>query len=326
MPRDRLALATIPAAGWSAGDIQDVARQAEAAGFDAIFCTEVNNDAMATAQLMGLATSRIQVGTWIANIYLRHSYVCAQGASLIAEATGGRFILGLGVSHQPVNGALNVDMTNAADDMCQYAAAVQAWLRGEGPPTHLPQHAAPERVPVYMAAITSRTVERAAQIADGIMPIFWSPARVLESRSWIARGRAKAPRQGDLDVTMGIPTFIGDDVEAQREAARQNLTLYTYFPYFQRLFRASGFPAEADRMERGDGPAAYSDDLLEAICLIGPLEKCQRRLAEYRAAGVDMPILMPPLGVQGARTVIEAFARPVAETNATEVLTASNRL
>src|SRR5918998_6061276 len=107
---ERLALAVIPGAGWSAAEIQAIAREAEAAGFDAIFAAEVNNDVMATAQLMGTATERIQVGTWIANIFLRHPYVCAQGAALIAEATGGRFILGLGVSHKPVNGALGIEM------------------------------------------------------------------------------------------------------------------------------------------------------------------------------------------------------------------------
>ena len=90
--------------------MQAVSREAEDAGFDAIFAAEVNNDVMATAQLMGAATQRIAVGTWIANIYLRHSYVCAQGAALIADATGGRFVLGLGVSHPPVNSALGIDM------------------------------------------------------------------------------------------------------------------------------------------------------------------------------------------------------------------------
>jgi len=173
MGRERLGLAVIPAAGWNARDIQDVAREAEASGFDAIFTTEVNNDAMATAQLMGTATQRIHVGTWIANIYLRHSYVCAQGAALIAEATDGRFILGLGVSHQPVNGALNIDMSNAPEDVRRYTTEVRGWLRGEGPATHLPQHAAPASVPVYVAAVTSRTVETAAELADGVMPIFW---------------------------------------------------------------------------------------------------------------------------------------------------------
>jgi len=102
---EQLALGVMPGTGWSARDIQTVAREGEDAGFDAVFTTEVNNDAMATAQLLGVATRRITVGTWVANIYLRHPYVCAQGAALIADATEGRFVLGLGVSHQPVNRA-----------------------------------------------------------------------------------------------------------------------------------------------------------------------------------------------------------------------------
>src|SRR5436190_4211840 len=150
---ERLGLAVIPAAGWSAKDIQDVAREAESAGFDAIFSVEVNNDAMATAQLMGAATQRIQVGTWIANIYLRHSYACAQGAALLADATGGRFILGLGVSHPPVNKALGIDMGDAPTALRRYVTAVRSWLRGEGPATHLPQRPAAKPVPIYVAAV-----------------------------------------------------------------------------------------------------------------------------------------------------------------------------
>src|SRR6267143_2516524 len=117
---DRLGLAVIPGVGWNASEVQTIAREAEEAGFDAIFATEVNNDVMATAQFMGAVTRRIQVGTWIANIYLRHSYVCAQGAALIADATDGRFVLGLGVSHQPVNRALEIDMTQPLTALRRY--------------------------------------------------------------------------------------------------------------------------------------------------------------------------------------------------------------
>jgi alkanesulfonate monooxygenase SsuD/methylene tetrahydromethanopterin reductase-like flavin-dependent oxidoreductase (luciferase family) len=109
---------------------------------------------------MGAATERIRVGTWIANVYLRHPYVCAQGAALIAAAIGGRFILGLGVGHQPVNGALKIDMSKAGEDVRRCTADVQAWLRGDGPATHLPQTPSPRKVPVYVAAITSRMVEQ----------------------------------------------------------------------------------------------------------------------------------------------------------------------
>src|SRR5215211_7213900 len=181
MMAERLALAVIPGAGWRADEIRAVAREAEEAGFDAIFAAEVNNDVIATAQLMGTATSRIQVGTWIANVYLRHPYTCAQGAALIADATGGRFVLGLGVSHQPINRALGIDMPDAPAAVRRYVTEVRRWLRGEGPPTHLPQRPAAQPVPIYVAALTSRTVERAAAVADGIMPLFWSVERVKQS-------------------------------------------------------------------------------------------------------------------------------------------------
>jgi alkanesulfonate monooxygenase SsuD/methylene tetrahydromethanopterin reductase-like flavin-dependent oxidoreductase (luciferase family) len=306
---DRLALAIIPGVGWRADEIRTVAREAEDAGFDAIVAAEVNNDVMATAQLMGAATQRIQVGTWIANVYLRHSYTCAQGAALIAEATGGRFVLGLGVSHQPINRALGIAMPDPLATLRRYVTEVRGWLRGEGPATHLPQRPAPVPVPLYLAAMGEKAVELGGELADGIMPLFWPPERVAQSKAWADCGRANAPELGPLDVTLGIPTFVGDDLPALREAARQNLVLYTGLPFFQRLFRASGFAEEAAQMERGDGMTGLSDRLLDAICLLGPVERCRERLAAYRAAGLDLPILYPPIGVEGARDVIRAFRR-----------------
>jgi 5,10-methylenetetrahydromethanopterin reductase len=306
---ERLGLAVIPGTGWRASEIQAIAREAEDAGFDAIFAAEVNNDVMATAQLMGTATRRIQVGTWIANIYERHSYACAQGAALIADATDGRFVLGLGVSHPPVNKALGIDMGDAPQAMRRYLTAVRSWLKGEGPATHLPQRPSVQPVPLYVAAVMSRTVEQAGELADGIMPFLWSTGRVKKSKAWIDRGRAKASGLGKLDVSLGLPTFIGDDLNAMREAARANLGLYTTFPFFQHLFRASGFGPEADQMEKGVGGPALSDRMLDALCLSGPLTRCREQLAAFRSAGVDLPILVAPIGVNGARAVIKAFRR-----------------
>jgi 5,10-methylenetetrahydromethanopterin reductase len=304
--QERLALGVIPGAGWSAREIQTIAREAEDGGFDAIFAAEVNNDVMATAQLMGAATKRINVGTWVANIYLRHTYVCA---ALIGDATDGRFILGLGVSHGPVNSALGIDMGEPPEVLRRYVTAVRNWLNGEGPATHLPQRPSPKPVPIYVAAVTSRTVELASELADGIMPFLWSAERVKRAKTWIDRGRAKAKGLGKLDITVGIPTYVGDDLEAMRDVARQNLGLFTTLPFFQRLFRASGFEAETAEMEKGAGGAALSDRLLDAICLIGPMERCREQLSAFRNAGVGLPILMPPIGVDGARGVIQAFKR-----------------
>jgi 5,10-methylenetetrahydromethanopterin reductase len=294
-------------AGWRAGEIQDVTRAAEDAGFEAAFCAEVNNDAIASAALMGLATTSLKVGTWVAHIYLRLPYLCAKSAALAADATGGRFILGLGVSHEPVNRALGIEMPDPSSALHNYATEVASWLRGNGPATHLPQQPSPYQVPIYLAALTSQNVELAGEIADGVMPLWWSADRVARSRGWIARGRAKSDGRGKLDLALGLPTYIGEDIDALRTAARANLGFFTTLPFFQRLLRASGFVEEADHAEQGAGNRALSDRLLDAICLIGPAGRCRDRLAEYRAAGLDLPILWPGLGVDTAREMIAAF-------------------
>src|SRR5438874_10175349 len=182
---ERMGLGVIPGTGWSASDIRTIAREAEAAGFEGIFATEVNSDVLATAQLMGEATTRIKVGGWVANIYLRHSYLCAKGAAFISDATQNRMILGLGVSHQPINKALGIDMPSPTRALRQYATEVASWLRGEGPATHLPQQPATYPVPIYLRALTSPTVELACELADGVMPFWWSAERVANSTAWI---------------------------------------------------------------------------------------------------------------------------------------------
>ena len=65
--------------------------------------------------------------------------------------------------------------------------------------------------------------------------------------------------------------------------------------------------AEAEKAEQGAAAEALSDALLDAVCLIGPIARCRERLATYWAAGLDLPILYPPIGVDGARAVINAF-------------------
>jgi alkanesulfonate monooxygenase SsuD/methylene tetrahydromethanopterin reductase-like flavin-dependent oxidoreductase (luciferase family) len=304
---ERFAFAIVPGTGWRAREIEDVAKEAEAAGFEAILSVEANNDGMATAQLMGAATKNIKVGTWIASIYLRHSYLCAQGAALIADATDGRMMLGLGVSHQPVNATLGVDMGSPLSALRRYVVEVQEWLSGDGPATHLAQHPAPVPVPVYIAALNSKSVELAGELADGVMPFLWPAPRIEQSKTWIARGRAKAPERRKLEITLGLPTFVGNDIEEMRTVARKNLALYATLPFYQRLFHLCGFEDEARKAEQGQAEEALSARLLDAVCLIGSLDRCREQLARFRAAGVDLPILYPPIGVESATETIRAF-------------------
>ena len=119
-------------------------------------------------------------------------------------------------------------------------------------------------------------------------------------------GEAEGIHQG-LQVPLGLPTFVGDDTATLRARARANLGLFPNLPFFRRLLRASGIGAEADLAEQGGAEAALSDRVLDAICLMGPLSSCRQRLAEYRDAGVDLPILWPAVDAESARATVEAF-------------------
>ncbi len=90
----RLGIVAANVSGLSFTELQDLAREAESAGLEAIFSPEFMNDALANCQVMAQATSRIKVGTWIANIYLRHPALCAQTAVAIDDTSKGRLILG----------------------------------------------------------------------------------------------------------------------------------------------------------------------------------------------------------------------------------------
>ena len=72
-------------------------------------------------------------------------------------------------------------------------------------------------------------------------------------------------------------------------------------------WRAHLHRAEATKAEQGDPKGAWSDRLLDALCLVGPLGHCRERLAAYREAGVGLPILYPSIGVEAARATINAF-------------------
>ncbi|MFL5288294.1 MAG: LLM class flavin-dependent oxidoreductase [Rhodopila sp.] len=304
---ERLALAIHPATGWHSGDIGTISREAEDASFEAIFTTDFRNDGLATALFMGQQTSRIKVGTFVANIYLRNAYVCAQAAAFITEVTSGRMVLGLGVSHPVVNSQLGIDMGVPLPTLRTYVTDVQNWLQRKGPEFLVSVRPLDASVPIYVAALSSKSVEQAGEIADGIMPIFWPPSRVTQSQTWIQRGRSKAPERGKLEIALGLPAFVGEDLNAMRDIARREVGFYAAVPTYQRVFRLAGFQDEADKAERGATVDAISNRLLDAFCLVGPRERCLEQLAAFREAGVDLPILYSPIDMQAAQAVVKAF-------------------
>lgn len=308
-------IATVsPVWGCGVDELRTLAKEAEAAGFEAIFSPEVPPySAIANAQIFAEATSTIKVGTWITNIYMRQSVMCAAEALTVQEISRGRMVLGLGVSHKPVNDRFGIDMKDPTEEMRKYVHAIRSFVDGSSPALTIKRELPP--FPVYIAGLTEKTAELAGEVADGIMSYLTTPEYITKLVMAVRSGAKKAKRFSDeVDISSGIPCFISDDLEAARKAARRGLAGYGRFPFYQRMIRNIGFGDVAEKIKSGANPAeAFTDELLDAVALIGPPERCREKLQAFRGAGLRLPIIVPnPVGkqsnVEGMKNMLQALA------------------
>jgi alkanesulfonate monooxygenase SsuD/methylene tetrahydromethanopterin reductase-like flavin-dependent oxidoreductase (luciferase family) len=315
----RLGIVMTSIGGTPFSELTALAKEAESRGVEAIFSPEFMNDALATCQAVAADTSRIKVGTWIANIYLRHPALCAETAVTIDEVSGGRLILGLGVSHRPiVEGVLQEKMEKPRDYLRNYITTVRRIATGEGfAGSPVQPRAAKHGVPIYVAALALGTSELAGELCDGVMLYLCPKSRLPRVKDAIQKGAAKARRQASaVDLTTGLPAFVSNDLSAARAAAKKSLVTYGPLPFYNKLFQNSGFQKEAEILARGDQQAAMagvSDQMADELNLVGPPSRCQEQLAAFREAGIQLPIIVPnPVGgqtyAQAVRTAIETFA------------------
>lgn len=299
----------------SFAELQELTREAESAGIEAVFSPEFMNDALANCQLMAQATSKIKVGTWIANIYLRHPALCAQTAVAIDDTSKGRLILGLGVSHRPlVEGIYKEKMDRPREFLREYIATIRDITTGKGyPGAPVQPRAATYKVPIYVGALALGTVELCGEMADGAMLYLCPTSRMPRVMAALEKGAAKAKRSvSNVDITTGLPTCLSDDLNAAKDTAKRNLAFYGGLPFYNKLFQSSGFVQEAEALAKGNAQGV-SDKMAEELSLIGPPSRCREQLAAFRAAGIQLPIIVPvPVGnqtyAQAVRKAIETFA------------------
>ena len=160
-------IATIsPVWGCSVDDLRNLAKEAENGAFEAILSPEVPPfSALSNAQVFAEATSTIKVGTWITNIYMRQAVMVAATSLTIQEITGGRMMLGLGVSHKPVNTRYEIEMGDPVETMKDYVTQVKAFLDGTAQQLSLKRKQPP--VPVYIAGLTKGAATLAGDLASG---------------------------------------------------------------------------------------------------------------------------------------------------------------
>ncbi len=301
-------IATIsPVWGCSVEELRALAREAEDAGFEAIFSPEVPPySSIANAQVFAECTSRIKVGTWIANIYLRHPVMCASEALTVQEVSGGRMVLGLGVSHRPVNERFGIDMGDPLEKMREYVKSVRSYVDGTSEQLMLKRDLPP--VPIYTAGLTKKAAQLAGEVADGLMPYLATPSYVKILIENVKEGAKRAGRfPNEVDITNGIPTFIGDDLEEAYAAAVRGLAPYARLPFYQRMIKNVGYPDIARKLQEGAKPKeAFTREMLDDIALIGPPSRCRERLEAFREAGVRLPIIVPgPVGKESPVEVMK---------------------
>ena len=303
---------TTPVFGCSTPDLIAIARLAEDSNTHAILSPEVPPwSGLSNAHLLANNTKETKIGTWISNIYLRHSVMCAAEAMTIQEASGGRMLLGLGVSHAPVNKALGVDMGDPIERMRTYVNEIRAHLDGSSEQTRLKRQV--ESFPIYIAGLTEKTAELAGEVADGLMPYLTTPSHLQKLIEAGKKGRQSSSIQSELIMTAGLPSFISEDLDLAITSAKKGLTGYCMLPFYQRVLTLGGYGDLVDRIKGGEKPAdVLTDELVTELGLVGPVSQCKEALSKWEQAGVDMAIITPnPVGKQTPIEIMENIVQVI---------------
>ncbi len=313
--------------------IRDFAQRAEELGFETVWVGESwGHEAFTLLSHMAAVTERIQLGTGIVNVFSRSPALVAQTVASLDELSEGRAILGLGTSGANVVEQWHgIPYQRPVERMKEYVEIVRLILRGERLEYHSPlfdlqrgfrlsfNPYRPE-VPIYLATLAGRSLRLTGELGDGWLPIYFWPERFDELTGPIRAGAKAAGRDfGAITVSPYILTAITPDGDEARALMRAHIAYYIggMGVYYHKLWHTYGFPEEADAVraawaagDRGAAAKQVTDAMVRAVTISGTREECLQRLEEYRAHGVQAPVLSMPHGVspQIARQTLEALA------------------
>jgi F420-dependent oxidoreductase-like protein len=306
----------------------EAVRAAERAGFDSVWVAEsYGSDVVSVLAWLAPQTETIQLGGAIMQVPARAPAAAAMAGCTIDALSGGRFIFGFGPSGPQVSeGWYGVPYAKPWGRTREYIEIVRQIVAregrleydgqhfklplpdGEGKALKLNFHPVRDRIPIFVGAIGRKSVEMAAELCDGWIPIFSSPD-AFES-TWgehLEAGLAKGGRQrSELEVSPTVQVAIDGDLEAARSVVKAGLLLYLggmgsrKTNFYVDLTHRFGFGEVADQVQslfldgkREDAYAAIPDELVSATSLIGSEEEVAERVERYVSAGVDRLIVSP---------------------------------
>jgi F420-dependent oxidoreductase-like protein len=311
---------------WGANPEDNVALAVEAdrLGFHSVWTAEAyGSDAVTTLTWLAAKTEKINVGTAIMQMTARVPAMTAMTAATLDLLTGGRMLLGIGASGpQVVEGWHGVPYGKPVTRAREYVEIVRTILNRERPlehhgehydiptrsgaglgkPLKLIIHPLRSNIPIYLAAVGPKNVALAAEIADGWLPIFFSPYRVNVYHEWLDEGFAKAgggKNFSSFDMAPTVTIQMGDDVANCRNVIKPHLALYIggmgareknfYFNIACRY----GYEEAANKIQdlylagkKMEAVTAVPDELVDEIALCGPRERIADRLAAWKECGI----------------------------------------
>jgi 5,10-methylenetetrahydromethanopterin reductase len=301
-----------------------LARRAEERGFESVWMAEtrITRDAVAPVAAIAQATERIKVGTGIMNVYTRGAVVIAITFNGLDEIAPGRIIMGLGAGSPLILAPQGYAWDRPVQRMREYVEVIRPLMRGEEVTYHgelvTVEGARVEDVlagesgmstaaqmPLYLGVTGRPALELAGEVADGVLMNVCLPTSYVETRlEVIERGAKKAGRSlDDLDIAMAVLVSPHEDGEEGRNGARRFIALY--LSLFPNIAKETGVPEalrdavrETFHSEGIDAAAKLvPDDVVNLLAAAGTPEECRSRIAEYRRAGVALPVL---IAVEGA--------------------------
>lgn len=313
---------------FSLADDLELVRLAEDLGYESVWTAEgQGKSAFGKLERWATATDEIRLATGIVNVFSRSPATMAQAAATLDAHSGGRAVLGLGVAHPGVVEAFHgMRFDRPLARLAEYVELVRRYLAGtaggfEGEffspeRTRFWEAFSPERaeIPIYNAALGPQNVRLTGEYADGWLPNLYPLDRFAEAREWLRAGAAQAGRDPDeVDVAMYVLASVDDEREVARRAAARHVAYYLRdIPgYYDRVAENAGFGDVVERVRAAPsteaGATRVSDGLLDRLAIVGTPEEATDRLAAFREAGVDLPIVRAPAGAD--RGLVERVLR-----------------
>jgi alkanesulfonate monooxygenase SsuD/methylene tetrahydromethanopterin reductase-like flavin-dependent oxidoreductase (luciferase family) len=297
-------------------------RLAESLGYDSAFTTHINGrDSLTVLAAYALATERIRVGTGVIPIYTRTPASMAQTAATIHDLSGGRLVLGLGVSHRPVvEGWYGQTIDRPAAEMKEYVRIVRAILRGEAPPQgdkwqtgfQLGGIGPFPDLPIYGSALSPGMLRAVGETCDGVILWLCNPGYIRDVVvPEVSTGRERAGLALDgFDIVAAVPAAHTDDRDAAYAAMRRDLLTYFGLPFYRAMLERSGFADDIAAFDEaaagGDGEAmqaAISDRFLGVLTAVGTEEDVRAGVRRYLDAGAPSPCVGPIPGTDFEATL-----------------------